>query len=104
MLYENYLKDHPAPEDCEYYMCGPPMMNAAVIKTLLDLGVERDDIRAFEWYLRSAMKGHPGAQSGVGWYYEIGRGMPAPDLIRAYMGMCFPQSEVILMRPSVRKK
>jgi len=32
VLYENYLKDHPAPEDCEYYMCGPPMMNAAVIK------------------------------------------------------------------------
>ena len=51
----------------------------------MGLGVERDDIRAFEWYLRSAMKGHPGAQSGVGWYYEIGRGMPAPDLIRAYM-------------------
>jgi TPR repeat protein len=35
--------------------------------------------------LRSAMKGHPGAQSGVGWYYEIGRGMPTPDLVRAYM-------------------
>ena len=51
----------------------------------LGLGVERDDVRAFEWYLRSAMKGHPGAQSGVGWYYEIGRGMPAPDLVRAYM-------------------
>ena len=51
----------------------------------MGLGVERDDFRAFEWYLRSAMKGHPGAQSGVGWYYEIGRGMPAPDLIRAYM-------------------
>ena len=51
----------------------------------MGLGVKRDDIRAFEWYLRSAMKGHPGAQSGVGWYYEIGRGMPAPDLIRAYM-------------------
>ena len=43
-LYENYLKDHPAPEDCEYYMCGPPMMNAAVIKMLTDLGVERDSI------------------------------------------------------------
>jgi TPR repeat protein len=49
------------------------------------LGVERDDIRAFEWYLRASMKGHPGAQSGVGWYYEVGRGMPAPDLVRAYM-------------------
>ncbi|WP_299812580.1 hypothetical protein [uncultured Roseibium sp.] len=31
------------------------------------------------------MKGHPGAQSGVGWYYEVGRGLPAPDLVRAYM-------------------
>jgi len=51
----------------------------------MGLGVERDDTRAFEWYLRSAMKGHPGAQSGIGWYYEVGRGMPAPDLVRAYM-------------------
>lgn len=51
----------------------------------LGLGVERDDVRAFEWYLRSSMKGHPGAQSGIGWYYEVGRGMPAPDLVRAYM-------------------
>ena len=51
----------------------------------MGLGVKRDDMRAFEWYLRSAMKGHPGAQSGVGWYYEVGRGMPAPDLVRAYM-------------------
>ncbi|MGV6808026.1 MAG: NADH:ubiquinone reductase (Na(+)-transporting) subunit F [bacterium] len=44
VLFEQYLKDHPAPEDCEYYMCGPPMMNAAVIKMLVDLGVERDNI------------------------------------------------------------
>ena len=44
VLYENYLKDHPAPEDCEYYMCGPPMMNASVIKMLLDLGVEPENI------------------------------------------------------------
>jgi Na+-transporting NADH:ubiquinone oxidoreductase subunit F len=44
VLYENYLKNHKAPEDCEYYMCGPPMMNAAVIKMLEDLGVERDNI------------------------------------------------------------
>ena len=50
----------------------------------MGLGVKRDDIRAFDWYLRASMKGHPGAQSGVGWYYEIGRGLPAPDLIRAY--------------------
>ena len=44
VLYEQYLKDHEAPEDCEYYMCGPPMMNAAVIKMLHDLGVEDDHI------------------------------------------------------------
>lgn len=44
VLYENYLKGHPAPEDCEYYMCGPPMMNAAVIRMLEDLGVERENI------------------------------------------------------------
>ncbi|WOJ95737.1 NADH:ubiquinone reductase (Na(+)-transporting) subunit F [Congregibacter brevis] len=44
VLFEEYLKDHPAPEDCEYYMCGPPMMNAAVIKMLTDLGVEPENI------------------------------------------------------------
>ncbi len=44
VLYDNYLKDHPAPEDCEFYMCGPPMMNAAVIQMLEDLGVERENI------------------------------------------------------------
>ncbi|MDX1739316.1 MAG: tetratricopeptide repeat protein, partial [Alphaproteobacteria bacterium] len=41
----------------------------------MGLGVERDDERAFEWYLRASLKGHPGAQSGIGWYYEIGRGL-----------------------------
>ncbi|MFC3852693.1 NADH:ubiquinone reductase (Na(+)-transporting) subunit F [Salinispirillum marinum] len=44
VLYENYLRDHEAPEDVEYYMCGPPMMNAACIKMLKDLGVEDDNI------------------------------------------------------------
>src|SRR5690554_1635702 len=44
VLYENYLKDHPAPEDCEFYMCGPPIMNASVIKMLKDLGVEDENI------------------------------------------------------------
>jgi len=44
ILYENYLKDHPAPEDAEYYMCGPPMMNVAVIDMLDNLGVEEDNI------------------------------------------------------------
>ena len=51
----------------------------------MGLGVEQDYQRAFEWYLRSAMKGHPGAQSGVGWYYEVGLGMPSVDLTRAYL-------------------
>ncbi len=51
----------------------------------MGLGVEQDHRRAFEWYMRSSMKGHPGAQSGVGWYYELGLGLPAPDLVRAYM-------------------
>ena len=44
VLFENYLKDHEAPEDCEFYMCGPPMMNSAVIKLLEDLGVEPENI------------------------------------------------------------
>ncbi|OAT21943.1 NADH:ubiquinone reductase (Na(+)-transporting) subunit F [Buttiauxella noackiae] len=44
VLLENYLRSHPAPEDCEFYMCGPPMMNAAVIKMLKDLGVEDENI------------------------------------------------------------
>ncbi len=51
----------------------------------MGLGVEKDPERAFEWYLRSSMKGHPGAQSGLGWYYELGIGLPAPDLVRAYL-------------------
>ncbi len=44
VLLENYLRNHPAPEDCEFYMCGPPMMNAAVIKMLKELGVEDENI------------------------------------------------------------
>jgi Na+-transporting NADH:ubiquinone oxidoreductase subunit F len=44
VLYDEYLKNHPAPEDVEYYLCGPPMMNAAVFKMLDDLGVERGNI------------------------------------------------------------
>jgi Na+-transporting NADH:ubiquinone oxidoreductase subunit F len=43
-IYDNYLLDHPAPEDCEYYICGPPMMNAAVIHLLDELGVEPENI------------------------------------------------------------
>ena len=44
VLFEEYLKDHPNPEDCEYYLCGPPIMNQCVIDMLLSLGVEREDI------------------------------------------------------------
>jgi Na+-transporting NADH:ubiquinone oxidoreductase subunit F len=44
VLQDNYLAAHPAPEDCEYYLCGPPMMTAAVIKMLHELGVEKDNI------------------------------------------------------------
>tara|TARA_B100000035_G_scaffold4656_2_gene4196 strand:- start:3217 stop:4449 length:1233 start_codon:yes stop_codon:yes gene_type:complete len=44
VVLENYLKDHPNPEDCEYYMCGPPMMAQAVQNMLEDLGVEPENI------------------------------------------------------------
>jgi len=44
VLYDEYLANHPAPEECEYYLCGPPMMNSAVIKMLDDLGVSRNHI------------------------------------------------------------
>jgi Na+-transporting NADH:ubiquinone oxidoreductase subunit F len=44
VLHDHYLKDHPAPEDCEYYLCGPPVMNAAVTLMLDDLGVDRENI------------------------------------------------------------
>lgn len=44
VLRNEYLARHKAPENCEYYLCGPPMMNTAVIKMLQDLGVDDDDI------------------------------------------------------------
>jgi len=44
VLLDNYLNDHSAPEDCEYYMCGPPMMNNACLQMLDNLGVERENI------------------------------------------------------------
>lgn len=44
VLHDHYLKNHPAPEDIEYYICGPPMMNQAVFKMLDDLGVEPENI------------------------------------------------------------
>jgi Na+-transporting NADH:ubiquinone oxidoreductase subunit F len=44
VLFEHYIKDHPAPEDCEYYMCGPPVMNSAVIAMLDSQGVDPENI------------------------------------------------------------
>ncbi len=44
VLYDNYLKDHPSPEEVEYYLCGPPMMIDACKKMLDDLGVEPESI------------------------------------------------------------
>ncbi len=44
VLYDNYLKDHPAPEDIEYYLCGPPMMLKACLHMLDELGVEPENI------------------------------------------------------------
>ncbi len=44
VLHDEYLSKHPAPEDCEYYLCGPPMMNVAVIKMLDSLGVPPENI------------------------------------------------------------
>lgn len=44
VLLENYLEDHEAPENCEYYLCGPPLMVKAVLSVLDNLGVEQENI------------------------------------------------------------
>ena len=44
VLLDEYLSKHPAPEDCEYYICGPPMMLAAVRTMLSELGVEPENV------------------------------------------------------------
>ncbi len=44
VVLDNYLQNHPAPEDCEYYICGPPLMLQAVLQMLDDLGVEPENI------------------------------------------------------------
>jgi Na+-transporting NADH:ubiquinone oxidoreductase subunit F len=44
VLYDNYLSRHEVPEDIEYYFCGPPVMNNAVVKMLNDLGVPKENI------------------------------------------------------------
>lgn len=47
VILDNYLNNHEEPEDVEYYICGPPMMNSAVTKMLYDLGVP-DEMVAFD--------------------------------------------------------
>jgi Na+-transporting NADH:ubiquinone oxidoreductase subunit F len=44
-LYDNYLSKHKSPEDVEFYLCGPPMMNAAVLKMLDDMGIPKENVR-----------------------------------------------------------
>jgi Na+-transporting NADH:ubiquinone oxidoreductase subunit F len=44
VVLDNYLKQHPEPEEIEYYICGPPMMNDAVLKMLDDYGVPKEMI------------------------------------------------------------
>ena len=44
VLHDEYLAEHPAPEACEYYLCGPPVMTSAVISMLDNLGVDREHI------------------------------------------------------------
>jgi len=45
VLYDEYLSNHPEPDEIEYYLCGPPLMNAAVLKMLDDMGVPEENIR-----------------------------------------------------------
>lgn len=45
VLLDNYLSKHPEPDEIEFYLCGPPMMNAAVLKMLDDMGVPNENIR-----------------------------------------------------------
>ncbi len=49
VVYDHYLKDHPAPEDIEYYLCGPPLMLGAALGMLDDLGIEEEMIRFDEF-------------------------------------------------------
>ena len=49
VVYDHYLKDHPAPEDIEYYLCGPPLMLRAALGMLDDLGIEEEMIRFDEF-------------------------------------------------------
>ncbi len=44
-LLDNYLGKHESPEDIEFYLCGPPLMNAAVLKMLDDMGIPKENVR-----------------------------------------------------------
>ena len=66
---DTYLKQHDAPEDIEYYLCGPPMMSKTVLDLLHSLGVE-DDMIMFWWYWRINRQDSFGC-----WIY----GMPKDD-------------------------
>jgi Na+-transporting NADH:ubiquinone oxidoreductase subunit F len=44
VVYDNYLKNHPEPEEIEYYLCGPPLMLQAVMNMLDELGVPEENI------------------------------------------------------------
>ncbi len=44
MVLDNYLSKHPEPEELEYYLCGPPIMNEAVLNMLDNLGVPEENI------------------------------------------------------------
>ena len=44
-LFDNYLKHHTSPEDVEFYLCGPPLMNAAVLKMLDEMGIPKENVR-----------------------------------------------------------
>ena len=44
VVIDNYLNDHPAPEDIEFYFCGPPIMNKCVTQMCEDFGVEPENI------------------------------------------------------------
>ena len=50
---DEYLAKHDAPEDCEYYLCGPPIMNSSCIKMLTDLGVEPENIMLDDFVART---------------------------------------------------
>ena len=74
----------------------------------MGLGVPADRGTAFKWYLRAAEQGHAGAQSGVGWYYEVGLGGVEIDLVRAHLWYALSAAggdpDAALSLPEVEKK